>query len=66
MTNPQFVDGWRIDVSPDGAAASCPDGGSLVLFVSGRIMSGGCDVPGNIVQVLKVELAKLAREPVVQ
>jgi hypothetical protein len=29
-------------------------------------MSGGCDVPGNIVQVLKVELAKLSGAPVVQ
>jgi hypothetical protein len=58
--DPQFLDGWRLDIGDDGVAASHPDGGSLVLFASGRIMSGGCDVPGNVVQVLRVELAKLS------
>ncbi len=59
VSNPQYIDGWRIDVGPDGVAASSEYGGSLVLFASGAIMSGGCDVPSNIVHVLNVELAKV-------
>ena len=61
MTEPQYLDGWRIDVGPDGVAASDDAGSSLIIMASGRIMSaGGCDVPGNVVQLLKAELAKLA------
>ena len=63
--SPHHLDGWRIDIGPDGVAASHPDGGSLVLFASGRVVSGGCDVPASVVQVMRAELAKLGAPGVV-
>lgn len=61
MNEPQYVDGWRIDTGPDGVAASHPNCGTIVILASGKIMSGGCEVPGEIVQVLRTELAKMAK-----
>ncbi len=57
--SPHHLDGWRIDIGPDGVAASHPDGGSLVLFASGRVVSGGCDVPASVVRVMRAELEKM-------
>jgi hypothetical protein len=63
MTQPtQHLSGWRIEIGPDGVAASNADGGSLILFASGRVVSGGCDVPAEIVRALRVELAKMQGE----
>jgi hypothetical protein len=55
------IDGWPISVGEDAVCVQGPDLGSLILFQSGRIMSGGCDVPGHVVQAMRVELAKLGR-----
>lgn len=56
----ELVDGWTIDIGPDTVAAQHPQGGTLVFFVNGRVLSGGCDVPPNVVEAMRAELARLA------
>ena len=56
----EHVDGWTIDIGPDTVAAQHPQGGTLVFFVNGRVLSGGCDVPPHVVDAMRAELAKLS------
>ena len=37
-----------------------PQGGTLVFFANGRVLSGGCDVPPHVVDAMRAELAKLS------